>query len=180
MKVSERGYTLVELVVVIAIAGVLTMAALQGIGNPSELARFGTQVEEIKGVIHQVQNEATAGKADGLAPGQSLFADRLTFQESSYTLERTADSRNWIPVATINLPSGISLSPAGTQLVFTAPNERYPSVATYSASLSDPSTYDPSNQSQRQEVVLTLSSLRHRATITIDAFGGRVSSRIIQ
>jgi prepilin-type N-terminal cleavage/methylation domain-containing protein len=176
---NESGYTLIELVIVIALAGVLVAASLTGIGGRGDLARFSTQVEEIKDVIRRTQNETMSGKADGLAPGESLFGTRVVFAGSSYSIDRTADSSSWTTVATVNLPQGIEVSEQ--TLFIAAPSSRSSSVATYSTTFNNMASYDPTDQTQRQTVVIELTARgNHRATITVDTFSNRLSSQIIQ
>jgi prepilin-type N-terminal cleavage/methylation domain-containing protein len=183
-KHAQKGYTLVELVVVIAIAGLLVFTTLTGISNQNETARFGAQVEDIKTAIRGIQTEAASGRGDSIPVGQQIYASRITFAANSYTTYRlSGTTKSWSSIATVTMPTGFSLSAgwASASLVFTVPNDHFPSVASYTTVYADPNSYDPTNQSDRGTVTLTVNSgLGHSATITYNAWGGTLTSAISQ
>jgi prepilin-type N-terminal cleavage/methylation domain-containing protein len=183
---AQQGYTLIELVVVLAIAGLLVFTTLTGIGTQNATARFGAQVEDIKTAIRGVQTEAASGRGDGIPVDNQIYASGILFSTSNYKIYRlSATTKSWINISTVSLPDGLTLSFSSgwspTGLAFTVPNERYPSVAAYTKSYSDPSLYDPTNLADRGTVTITVNNAQgHRANITYDTWGGRLSSQIVQ
>jgi type IV pilus assembly protein PilA len=96
-KQSEKGFTLVELLVVIIIIGILTAIAIPNFLNQTAKAKQ-TEAKQNIGMInrvqsiHRAQNDQFANSFDLLAIGTLSGGTDISTNSYSYTLATTVDS----------------------------------------------------------------------------------------
>lgn len=124
-KNRQRGIGLVEVILVVAIAGFMIVLAINGVAN-SGRAQFDDGMRQVLNYFRQVQNEASSGQApaQNLA-GKELVGKGIVFEGEAPTVAYTnywlvrsgegAADRNVIQKSDINgvkvnLPAGIKIT----------------------------------------------------------------------
>ena len=64
MKMNKKGFTLIEMLVVIAIIAVLVAIVIPVVGNSTEKAREAADAANVRAAIAQVTTEALSGNTD--------------------------------------------------------------------------------------------------------------------
>lgn len=149
---SEEGFTFIEILIVVAIIGILLLVSYPNIMNTRETRSLENKARELLTTLQQAKFQAVRLK---------LF-HRVRFDNSSgmwvYFLEREVSAGNWVEVpgqvrkaipgkfnVTVNLPVQIvEFSPVG-------------SVSNYSATQHDVSLQSPSLSAQNQPSTRTIS-----------------------
>jgi prepilin-type N-terminal cleavage/methylation domain-containing protein len=87
-KLGDKGFTLIEVVIVTAIIALLGAMALFGRGELKARYQFNAAIEQAKGTLLKVKNEANTTVNDGGGSGgtnesQIFFAKRVRFNQGS-------------------------------------------------------------------------------------------------
>jgi prepilin-type N-terminal cleavage/methylation domain-containing protein len=86
----KRGLTLVELLIVLAIAGIMLSVALINIQNSRKNSEIEAAGMQLVSLLREVQNNALTGKKIGSAEGEYSCAFQLTIDtDGSYEIARS-------------------------------------------------------------------------------------------
>lgn len=83
---ATQGYTIVELVIVLAISSMLIVGVVAGVGTQRQQTSFSTAIEAVKSQIANVKNEAFSGvseRENGGNSAQTYFGKLVEFDNSN-------------------------------------------------------------------------------------------------
>jgi prepilin-type N-terminal cleavage/methylation domain-containing protein len=107
MTTSRRGYTMIELLVVVGVIGILATASWSTAAVMRRSSGLGNGIQELVSILHQAQAQSIAGQ------GTSSHTLRYV-SASTYSVLSGSTVTN-----TYALPSGLTFASAFSDIVFT-------------------------------------------------------------
>ena len=112
MKKVQQGFTLIELMIVVAIIGILAAVAIPSYQNYTNKAKFTEVVNAtapFKAAVEECVNDGTclvAGAISGITPGSSGFPAAVTASPSQYVATVAVNSNGQIIATSQNITVG--------------------------------------------------------------------------
>jgi prepilin-type N-terminal cleavage/methylation domain-containing protein len=147
----ERGFTFIEILVVIAIIGILSLAAYPAIKNSLEVRKLENEAREVLVTLQQAKFQAVKLKLN----------HRVSFDNSRgywvYFIEREVSFNNWVAVSSFvrkSIPSNLTttINLPGQAVVFSPLGF----VTNYNTAQHDLSVQSPKVQRQGQPSTRTI------------------------
>jgi prepilin-type N-terminal cleavage/methylation domain-containing protein len=92
-KLAQTGYTLIELVIVIALSAIFLVMVLQNMASSKNSQQFVASAEKVKSLIHNAATEGESGVGDSGTLGSFLCGTRLSIHSNGdYQVWRIYDS----------------------------------------------------------------------------------------
>jgi len=115
-KKQRQGFTLIELIIVIAIVGILASVVMVGVNSQARVEReLETNAREFASVLREAQNYALTGKqANGTVTTDKFRVDWI---DSTYTLSAVSSSGTVAIIASYSLKNGVTLDGNGASFI---------------------------------------------------------------
>lgn len=104
---SRRGYTLIELIVVIAIVGLMVGASIAGFNTLNQRQTVGNGGRELTSVMRIAQQRALAGTKPAGCTQLTGYRVNGTINTSDYTLSAVCTNTT-VVISSYKLPSGVT------------------------------------------------------------------------
>lgn len=151
LKRKQKGVTLVEVMVVIAVIGIGTSIMLASMGNAKEQKRVETAAREVAAMFREAQSNALSGKQVSLG---GVFYSTCAYRISVLTPQpymlsvtgQRCDNQNWVLSSSKNFSaSRVKLStiidaPSVLQVIFSVPHGNVTATASPSSVISGNTT----------------------------------------
>jgi prepilin-type N-terminal cleavage/methylation domain-containing protein len=129
--IHRRGFTLIEIMVVMAIIGVITAVTIVSFGSGKERKAVEGQARKVAAAIREMQNYALTGKQVGsnvpckFGPGSAMSGDIIVPLRYSYRTGTSCSAgmsaSTDIPGMTMSLENGVTFASDSNEFFFTVP-----------------------------------------------------------